>query len=142
MKLDRNCEPWFVAADVCRALDMDTSRGATRYLTGLDADEVTLGNVEGMRGASPALVSESGLYALVTKSRKPEAQRFRKWVTSEVLPAQLCAAGHPQDGQLLGAPRPGPRAGAAAPAGHQAGPRPGRHGPERDRAPAPGGAEH
>lgn len=79
-------EPWFVAKDVCDALGI-----ATNHLRedgrGLDDDEVsTLPNWEG-KGAAPLIVSEAGLYSLVLKSRKPEAKRFKRWVTHDVLPA-------------------------------------------------------
>ncbi|MBK1684847.1 BRO-N domain-containing protein [Rhodoferax fermentans] len=82
-------EPWFVAVDICRALDMDTAKGTTRWLAGLDADEKqTLRNSEGGRVAPyMAYVNESGLYSLILKSRKPEAKACKKWVTSVVLPA-------------------------------------------------------
>lgn len=62
-------------------------------VSGLDDDEkMTVANTDGhsgQRGGAQSfnLISESGLYALVFKSRKPEAKTFRKWVTSEVLPA-------------------------------------------------------
>lgn len=79
-------EPWFIAKDVCDALGV-----ATNHLReegrGLDDDEVsTLPNWEG-KGAAPLIISEAGLYSLVLKSRKPEAKRFKRWVTHEVLPA-------------------------------------------------------
>lgn len=82
-------EPWFVAADVCRVLDIANSRDA---VSGLDEDEkATVANADSRPGQPGAksfqIISESGLYALVFKSRKPEAKVFRKWVTSEVLPA-------------------------------------------------------
>jgi len=81
--------PWFVAADVCRVLDLVDTSSAIRDL---DEDEtITQHNERGNpRAGIPhqfKLVSESGLYALVFKSRKPESKRFRKWVTAEVLPA-------------------------------------------------------
>ncbi|QEH32105.1 hypothetical protein OJF2_05740 [Aquisphaera giovannonii] len=82
--------PWFVAADVCRPLDIRNSR--TAILT-LDEDEkMTVANTyshSGSRGGPQSLqvVSESGLYALIFKSRKPQAKRVRRWVTDEVLPA-------------------------------------------------------
>lgn len=85
----RDEQPWFVAADVCRVLEIANSRDA---VSGLDEDEkITVANADGNpRAGIPhqiGLVSESGLYALVFKSRKPEARKFRKWVTAEVLPA-------------------------------------------------------
>lgn len=87
--LDEHGEPWFVAKDVCNILDLDNNRQA---ISGLDEDEkITVTNPDGNpRAGIPhqfTLISESGLYALVFRSRKDEAQRFRKWVTSEVLPA-------------------------------------------------------
>ena len=76
-------EPWFVAKDVCEALGVDTSH----VRRGLDDDEVaTLPNWQG-KGAAPLIVSEAGLYALILKSRKPEAKSFKRWVTHEVLPS-------------------------------------------------------
>lgn len=84
----RDDAPWFVAADVCRVLDIVNSRDA---VSGLDEDEkATVGNTDSRPGQPGAksfqIISESGLYALVFKSRKAEAKAFRKWVTSEVLP--------------------------------------------------------
>jgi len=79
-------EPYWVAKDVCDVLGIDNSRQA---LTRLDDDEKkgviindTLGGPQQM-----SVVSESGLYALIFTSRKPEAKVFKKWVTSEVLPS-------------------------------------------------------
>lgn len=83
---DTNGEPWFVAKDVCDVLGVATNH-LREQGRGLDDDEVsTLPNWEG-KGAAPLIVSEAGLYSLVLKSRKPEAKRFRRWVTHEVLPA-------------------------------------------------------
>ena len=78
--------PWFVAVDVCKALGISNTTDA---LKSLDADEVlTLAISEGQRAArSNNVVNESGLYSLVLRSRKPQAKAFKKWVTSEVLPA-------------------------------------------------------
>lgn len=84
--------PWWVLVDVCRVLDIrNPSDAASR----LDSDEkTTLGNTEGAEirrffgpGAAPTLVNESGVYSLTITSRKPEAKRFKKWITSEVLPS-------------------------------------------------------
>ena len=80
---------WFVAADVCAVLCL---KNVTMALRSLDDDEATLSIVEGsFNGAiqkrETNIINESGLYALVMKSRKPEARRFRKWVTAEVLPS-------------------------------------------------------
>jgi len=79
-------EPWFVAKDLCEVLEISNPSQA---LTRLDEEEKnTIILNEGNRGnPSTAVVSESGMYALVLSSRKPEAKPFRKWVTSEVLPS-------------------------------------------------------
>lgn len=87
--LNENGEPWFVAGDVCRVLGLDN---VTEALRPLDEDEkITIRNSEGNpRAGIPhqyALISESGLYALVFRSRKPQARSFSKWVRAEVLPS-------------------------------------------------------
>jgi len=80
-----NGEPHFVAADVCRALEIEPT--ATRRL---DEDEVsTLRLTQGTpNGGNPNInvITESGLYSLVLGSRKPEAKTFKRWITHEVLP--------------------------------------------------------
>lgn len=81
---DEAGDPWFVAKDVCSVLDIGKDRDA---MTRLDEDERGSVVVDTLGGPqSVNTVSESGLYSLVFRSRKPEAKRFRKWVTSEVLP--------------------------------------------------------
>jgi len=80
-----NGEPWFIAADVCRALEIGNSRQA---LTRLDDDEKnTVILNDGIPGnPNMTIINEAGLYALVLSSRKPEAKAFKRWVTHEVLP--------------------------------------------------------
>ena len=74
---------WFVAADVCNALGITTEQ--TRRL---DEDEKGLRLTQTPSGEQQMVViNESGLYSLILGSRKPEAKKFKKWVTSEVLPA-------------------------------------------------------
>ena len=74
-----------MAKDVCAVLGIRNDRDA---LSRLDEDERGVGSADTLGGQQGVnLVSESGLYALVFTSRKPEARQFRKWVTSEVLPA-------------------------------------------------------
>lgn len=82
----RDGEPWFVAADVCAALGIGNTSDALRRL---DEDEQALVSIEGIsRGNDQVnIINESGLYSLILGSRKPEAKKFKKWVTSEVLPA-------------------------------------------------------
>ena len=92
--IERDEAPWFVAADVCRALGMTNSSETVR---GLDEDEKGISTTDALGGRQEVIVvSESGLYALIFESRKPHAVRFRKWVTSEVLPALRRAGKHAQ----------------------------------------------
>lgn len=79
----RDGEPWFVATDVCEALELDHTA-----LRRLDDDEKGRDSIPTLGGEQTLnTVNESGLYSLILGSRKPEAKRFKKWVTSEVLPA-------------------------------------------------------
>lgn len=83
--INRNGEIWFVAADVCAVLDIKNPRDA---VSTLDDDEKDVGITDTLGGKQKStIINESGLYALILRSRKPEAKRFRKWVTSEVLPS-------------------------------------------------------
>ncbi len=76
-------EPWFVASDVTDALTLSTE--ATRRL---DDDEKGLRTVQTPGGQQEVIIiNESGLYSLILTSRKPEAKKFKKWVTNEVLPS-------------------------------------------------------
>lgn len=81
---------WFVATDVCRALEIKNSRDA---LEKLDHDEKDVGLTDTLGGSQEVnIISEGGLYTLVLRSRQATTpgtlpHRFRKWVTAEVLPA-------------------------------------------------------
>ena len=76
--------PWWVLADVCRVLGLKNSRNASSRL-GDDEKDVHL--VDTLRGKQRmTIVNESGLYAVILRSEKPEAQAFKRWVTHEVLP--------------------------------------------------------
>lgn len=78
-------EPWFVANDVSAALLYSEASAMTRHL---DEDEKGLSNVQTPGGEQEMLViNESGLFSAILRSRKPEAKRFKKWVTGEVLPS-------------------------------------------------------
>lgn len=83
--LIKDDEPWFVAKDICDVLGLSN---ITEALRNLDDDELTSEILKsGNQGREMKLVSESGLYALVIRSNKPNARKFRKWITAEVLPA-------------------------------------------------------
>jgi len=82
--LERDGEPWFVAKDVGDVLGLKNSR----TLRNLDDDEKGVAKLHTLGGEQEVnIVNESGLYALIFRSRKLEAKKFRKWVMSEVLPS-------------------------------------------------------
>nr|WP_211248765.1 Bro-N domain-containing protein [Acidocella facilis] len=89
----REGNPWFVAADVCRALGIQImpsgEPNVTVALRKLGGDERALYPIQGRhhRVMRANFISESGLYKLVMRSDKPEARQFQDWVTREVLPA-------------------------------------------------------
>jgi prophage antirepressor-like protein len=75
-------EPWFIAADVCRVLEV---KNVTQALQRLDEDERSMFNIG--RQGNANIVNEPGLYELIFASRKSEAKLFKKWVKQEVLPS-------------------------------------------------------
>ena len=84
--IERDGEPWFVAADVCRALDVVNSRDAVARLDTDEKNTVVL--TDGTPGnPQKTIVNEPGLYTLILGSRKPEAKAFKRWVTHEVIPS-------------------------------------------------------
>lgn len=96
-----NNEPMFCLLDVCKALEI---KNTTDVAKRLDADEVTRLNLGGKSGETN-FVNESGLYAVILRSDKPNARKFRKWVTADVLPAIRKTGGYqmaqPQGKELL-----------------------------------------
>lgn len=81
--VEKDGQAWFVAADVCKALGIDPT--ATRRL---DTDEKGLHSTQTLGGHQQVgIINESGLYSLIFSSRKESAKRFKKWVTSVVIPS-------------------------------------------------------
>lgn len=81
--ITKDDEPMFCLIDICKALEI---RNATDVAKRLDEDELTRLNL-GSRAGETNFITESGLYAVILRSDKPNAKKFRKWVTSEVLPS-------------------------------------------------------
>lgn len=79
--IEKNGEPWFVAADVCKVLDLSNPTIAASRLDEDERAKLNLG-----RQGETTIVSEAGLYTLVLGSRKPEAKAFKRWITHEVIP--------------------------------------------------------
>lgn len=83
--IDRDGEPWFVLNEVCQKLSIaNPSDAASR----LDPDEKSALGITDPHGRvqNTTIINESGLYSIILRSTKPEAKRFKKWITSEVLP--------------------------------------------------------
>lgn len=79
-------EPWWIATDVCTALDI---KNVSDAVSRLDEDEkITIGITDGNRGNPNRLcVSEPGLWGLVMISQKPEAKEFKRWLKHDVIPS-------------------------------------------------------
>lgn len=92
-------EPWFVAADVCKALEIGNPTDVMRRL---DDDERTLVSIEGASNTLPVnVINEPGLYAVVLGSRKPEAKAFKRWITHEVIPTIRKTGGYVANDDLF-----------------------------------------
>jgi prophage antirepressor-like protein len=83
--VQRDGEPWWVLKDVCDVLDLSNSRMVADRL---DDDEKGVSIADTLGGRQElTIISESGLYNVILLSRKPEAKKFKRWVTHEVLPS-------------------------------------------------------
>lgn len=79
-------EPWFVANDVMRVLEVSNSKDAIRTLDDDEKSGVDIIDPHG-RKQKTNCISEAGLYSIILRSRKPEAKAFKRWVTHEVIPS-------------------------------------------------------
>lgn len=94
-----NGEPWFVAADVCRALEISNSRDAVQRL---DEDEKGVVLTDTLGGQqSMTAINEPGLYVLVLGSRKPESKEFKRWITHDVIPTIRKTGGYVNNDELF-----------------------------------------
>ncbi len=97
-------EPLFVIADVCQALTIDNHRNV---IARLDDDEKGVRSMDTPGGRQDlAVINESGLYSLILTSRKPEAKRFKRWVTHEVLPSIRKTGSYAVPGSVAALPAP------------------------------------
>ena len=92
-------EPWFVGVDVATALGYSNTRDA--IATHVDEDDrATVAFRDGSQNRTKVIINESGLYSLIFGSKLDEAKKFKKWVTSEVLP-QIRKTGSYKKDELL-----------------------------------------
>lgn len=80
-----NDEPYFVGKDVADVLGYSNPQKAIR--DHVDLEDKTQNDSFTVNGTAVVLINESGLYSLILKSKLPSAKKFKRWVTSEVLPA-------------------------------------------------------
>ena len=78
-------EPWFIANDVCKCLEIGNTSQALARLDDDERNTIILN--EGIGNPNKSIVNEYGLYNLILASRKKEAKKFKRWITHEVLPA-------------------------------------------------------
>lgn len=84
--MERDGAPWFVGKDVAEALGYSNSRDAvSTHVAG--EDKATVAFHDGSQNRNMVVINESGLYALVLGSKLPTAKKFKRWVTSEVIPS-------------------------------------------------------
>ena len=83
--IEQDGEPWFVAADVCRALELGEVHVAMRRLDDDEKGRCSIPTPGGVQEMS--IINEPGLYSLVLGSRKPEAKAFKRWITHDIIPA-------------------------------------------------------
>jgi len=86
MRIDEEGNPWWVARDVCDILGIQNANDA--LAKSIDEDEKGVDTVYTPGGSQQmATVNEAGLYSLILRSRKPDAKKFKRWVTHEVIPS-------------------------------------------------------
>ena len=93
--IDRDGEPWMVGVDVAKALGYATPRNA--IASHVDEEDKTSALIRGAGSnykSMAILINESGLYSLVLYSKLPTAKKFKRWVTSEVLPSIRKSGGY------------------------------------------------
>lgn len=83
--IDQNGEPWFVGKDVATALGYSNPQKAIR--DHVDEQDRTVNESFTVNGTQGVLINESGLYSLCFSSKLEGAVKFKRWVTSEVLPS-------------------------------------------------------
>lgn len=78
-------EPWFVGKDVAQTLGYSNPQKAIR--DHIDGEDKTVNESFTINGTAGVLINESGLYSLILSSKLPKAKAFKRWITSEVIPA-------------------------------------------------------
>lgn len=80
-------EPWFVGKDVAEALGYKNQRDAIKKQVEVEDKRPNVAIYDGRQNRKMTIINESGMYSLILSSTLPNAKKFKKWVTSEVLPS-------------------------------------------------------
>ena len=84
--IEKDGQPWWVLKDVCVALGLSSTNRVAERLDGDEVSSTHLTDALGRRQKT-TIISESGLYAVILRSDKPQARAFRKWITADVIPS-------------------------------------------------------
>ena len=84
--VEKDGEPWWVLSDVCKVLELSSPHKVADRLEADERNQIPVIDSLG-RSQNTTVINESGLYAVILRSDKPQAKPFRRWVTSEVLPS-------------------------------------------------------
>lgn len=99
---DESNQPWFCLADLCSILELQASAVMRRLEDDVTTNHPISDNLGRTQQAN--FVNEDGLYDVILDSRKPEARKFRKWITSEVLPSIRATGSYSVAGVEWGTP--------------------------------------
>lgn len=92
-------EPWFIGKDVAVILGYKNPQKALR--DHVDTEDRTVNETFTVNGTAPILINESGLYALIVLSKLPSAKKFKRWITSEVIPTIRKTGGYVANDDLF-----------------------------------------
>ena len=84
--VEKNGDAWWVLKDVCGVLGLESSHKVADRIDDDERSQIPVIDSMG-RSQETTIINESGLYSVILRSDKPEARRFKKWITSEVIPA-------------------------------------------------------
>lgn len=84
--VEKDGEPWWVLSDVCKVLELSSPHKVADRLEADERNQIPVIDSLG-RSQNTTVINESGLYAVILRSDKPQAKPFRRWITSEVLPS-------------------------------------------------------
>ncbi|AML46817.1 hypothetical protein HO456_07980 [Streptococcus suis] len=97
--VELNNEPWFIGKEIAEILGYKNSRDALSKH--VDEEDKGVAKRDTLGGSQDqVIINESGLYSLILKSKLPQAKQFKRWVTSEVLPAIRKHGGYLTDNKL------------------------------------------